>query len=179
MTPAPFLKNPSVSIAEATLQEFVQEAAITRRVLERVPAEHLQWQPHPRAMTLGVLALHVASGPGVFAAWLRAEVADLPDNAHRPEPGSMEEILRAHEHSVHGVRSALTALPEGELQRTCALRKNGATFMTMPKGALLRTLVMNHWIHHRGQLCVYLRLLNVPVPALYGPSADEAPFARI
>jgi uncharacterized damage-inducible protein DinB len=177
MSTPPFLKRVSTNLVEATVQEFAQEAAITRRVLERVPADQLAWKPHPRSMSLGALALHVASGPGVFAGWLASDVVDLSDAKEKPQPDSLGEIFSAHERSVEAVKGALVSMGDEAIQGVCTLRKNGATFMKMPRLAVLRTLVMNHWIHHRGQLSVYLRLLDVPVPAMYGPSADEAPFA--
>jgi uncharacterized damage-inducible protein DinB len=179
MGTTPFLKKASATIVEATLQEFMQEAAITRRVLARVPANQLAWRPHPKSMSLGVLALHVASGPGVFVGWIAAGTADLTGGDNRPQPDTAAAILAAHEQSLQAVKATLAHLGDSVTRETCTLRKNGATFMTMPKLAVLRTLVMNHWIHHRGQLTVYLRLLDVPVPSMYGPSADEQPFTQI
>lgn len=179
MATSSFLKRVSTNIVEATMQEFAQEAAITRRLLERAPADQLAWKPHPKSMSLGALALHVASGPGVFAGWIEQEIVDLSDSKEKPQPNSVSEILNAHEQSIQTVRKSLEILGDTGVQGMCTLRKNGATFMTMPKLAVLRTLVMNHLIHHRGQLSVYLRLLNVPVPSMYGASADESPFANV
>ena len=174
-----FLKRVSTNIVEATGQEFAQEAAITRRLLERTPADQLAWKPHPKSMSIGALALHIASGPEVFAGWIEKEVVDLSESKDKPQPTSLDEILSAHEQSVRTVKKLLQSLSEADVQGMCTLRKHGATFMTMPKLAVLRTLILNRLIHHRGQLSVYLRLLNVPVPSMYGPSADEGPFATV
>ena len=178
MAATPFLKKASTNPAEALIQEFPQEAAITRRVLERMPEEHLAWRPHPRSMSLGVIALHVANSPGFFIKWIAADAVDLTE-ASRPEARTRVEILAAHQGSFDAVMQALRAAGEEGLSGAVRLRKNGATFMTMPKMAVVRTLVINHTIHHRGQLLLYLRLLGVPVPAVYGASADEAPFQQV
>lgn len=179
MSTSSFLKKVSTNIVEATKQEFAQEAAITRRLLDRTPADQLGWKPHPKSLTLGALALHVASSPEVFAGWIDKEIIDLSESKDKPQPNSLQEILSAHEQSVRTVKKLLDSLGEADVQGMCTLRKHGTTFMTMPKMAVLRTLIMNHLIHHRGQLSVYLRLLNVPVPSMYGPSADESPFATL
>lgn len=178
MATTPFLKKASTSLVEVTLQEFVQEASITRRVLERVPGRALAWTPHPKSMSLGSLAFHLAAGPGISVAWVATTEADLPDldREGRPQPESLGEILNVHELSVGIVKKTLGSLSDAQSMGMCTLRKNGQVFMTMPKLAVLRTLVMNHLIHHRGQLSVYLRLLDVMVPSIYGPSADEKPF---
>ena len=179
MATSSFLKRVSTNIVEATTQEFAQEAAITRRLLERTPADQLAWKPHPKSMSLGALAFHIAASPEVFAGWIDKETIDLSESKEKPQPNSLAEILSTHEQSVKTVKKLLESLGEADVQGMCTLRKHGTTFMTMPKLAVLRTLVMNHLIHHRGQLSVYLRLLNVPVPSMYGPSADESPFASV
>ncbi|HEX6096670.1 MAG TPA: DinB family protein [Thermoanaerobaculia bacterium] len=177
MAATPFLKKASTNPAEAMLQEFIQEAAITRRVLDRVPEEQLAWRPDPKSMSLGMLALHIASSPAQIIKWVAVDSVDLKD-VTRPQAQSKAEILQTHQASVDAVLQGLRAAGEEGLLGAVALRKNGATFMTMPKLAVVRTLVINHCIHHRGQLTLYLRLLGVPVPAVYGASADEAPFQR-
>jgi uncharacterized damage-inducible protein DinB len=166
-----------MAIVEAILQEFDQEAKTTRRVLERVPDDKLTWRPHPKSMSIGELALHVAAVPGVIIDWVPPPVTDLPGGARRPEPASVTEILTAHEQAVSKVKSTLTRIGDAGLQGTSEIKVDGATLMTVPKMGLVRSVVLNHWIHHRGQLSVYLRLLDVPVPSIYGPSADENPFA--
>jgi uncharacterized damage-inducible protein DinB len=165
-----------MSMTSALLQEFDNEAGTTRRVLERVPQDKLAWKPHPKSMSLGVLALHVAASPGVICGWACEDVTEFKGEAS-PTPTSTGEILAAHDASVKSSKEILSRLGDEGLKGTWTGQAGGNTLMTMPKAALVRSIVMNHWIHHRGQLSVYLRLLDVPVPSIYGPSADENPFA--
>ena len=165
-----------MSMTEAILKEFDNEAGTTRRVLERVPADKLEWRPHPKSMSLGVLALHVAASPGVICGWAAEDETHFKGEPS-PVPTSTDEILAAHDHSVTKSKEILSSLGDEGLQKMWTAKAGGNTLMTMPKAALVRAIVMNHWIHHRGQLSVYLRLLDVPVPSIYGPSADENPFA--
>jgi len=165
-----------MTMTDALLQEFTNEAGTTRRVLERVPADKLEWRPHPKSMSLGVLALHVAASPGVICGWA-AEDETTFSGTPSPIPTSTDEILAAHDQSVTKSKEILGSLGDEGLQKMWTAKAGGNTLMTMPKAALVRSIVMNHWIHHRGQLSVYLRLLDVPVPSIYGPSADENPFA--
>ena len=166
-----------MALVEAILQEFDQEAKTTRRVLERVPGDKLSWKPHQKSMSIGELALHVAVVPGFIIDWVPPAVTDLPGVQRPSEPSSVTEILAAHEKSVSKVKNTLTRIGDAGLQGTSEIKMNGSTFMTIPKMGLIRSVVLNHWVHHRGQLSVYLRLLDVPVPSIYGPSADENPFA--
>ena len=165
-----------MSMTDAILREFDNEAGTTRRVLERVPADKLEWRPHPKSMSLGVLALHVAASPGVICGWA-AEDETTFKGEPPPMPTSTDEIVDAHDQSVKKSKEILGSLGDEGLQKMWTAKAGGNTLMTMPKAALVRAIVMNHWIHHRGQLSVYLRLLDVPVPSIYGPSADENPFA--
>jgi uncharacterized damage-inducible protein DinB len=165
-----------MSMTAALLQEFENEAGTTRRVLERVPADKLGWKPHPKSMSLGVLALHVAASPGVICGWA-AEDETTFKGEPSPTPASTEEILAAHDKSVKTSKEILSQIGDEGLKKMWTAKAAGNTLMTMPKAALVRSIVMNHWIHHRGQLSVYLRLLDVAVPSIYGPSADENPFA--
>src|SRR2546421_9916008 len=165
-----------MSMTAAILQEFENEAITTRRVLERVPADKLTWRPHPKSMSLGHLALHVAASPGVIAGWAAAGVTEFKGEPG-PDPSSVSEIVAAHDKSVETVKSTRGSLGDEGLTQQWEAKANGTTLMTMPRAALVRALVLNHWYHHRGQLSVYLRLLDVPVPSIYGPSADENPFA--
>ena len=165
-----------MSMCDAILQEFDNEAKTTRRVLERVPADKLEWRPHPKSMSLGVLALHVAGSPGVICGWAAEDETTFKGEAP-PMPTSTDEILAAHDQSVTKSKEILGSLGDEGLKKMWTAKAGGNTLMTMPKAALVRAIVMNHWIHHRGQLSVYLRLLDVPVPSIYGPSADENPFA--
>ncbi len=165
-----------MSAIAAYLKEFDNEAATTRRVLERVPADKLAWKPHPKSMSLGELALHVAASPAVIAGWCTQDETTFKGDP-TPSPASTDEILAAHDRGVTTVKESLTQVGDEGLKAMWSAKAGGATLMTMPKTALVRAIVLNHWIHHRGQLSVYLRLLDVPVPSIYGPSADENPFA--
>jgi uncharacterized damage-inducible protein DinB len=165
-----------MTIIDGLLAELEQEAATTRRVLERIPQAHLSWKPHPKSMSLGELALHVAASPGVIAGWC-AEGETTFTGEKPPTPSSTTDILAAHDAGVQTVKDTLGKLGDEGLQGTWTAKAGGNTLMSMPKSALTRVLIMNHWIHHRGQLSVYLRLLDVAVPSIYGPSADENPFA--
>jgi uncharacterized damage-inducible protein DinB len=157
------------------LTELEQEATATGRLLDRLPTDRLSWRPHPRSMTLGQLALHVATIPRSYAARIgsgRTEVAELV--AH-PDCDSIAEIRAAWTATTAFVRDA----PRGDAAPDAAwsLTRDGSPILTLPAAAARRTLLLNHWVHHLGQLTVYLRLLDVPIPSIYGPSADEDPFA--
>ncbi len=145
-------------------------------MLERVPSDKLTWTPHAKSMSLGRLAMHLASAPGAISAW---PVADRYEFKGDPAavPGSTEDIVAAHDSGVQRVKENLQKIGDGGLGASWTGSMGGKTLMAMPKAALLRALLMNHTYHHRGQLSVYLRLLDVPVPSIYGPSADESPFA--
>ncbi len=167
-----------MSIIEGLLQELEQEAQTTRRVLERVPADRLGWKPHDKSMSLGQLALHVAIVPGAIARIARLSPFPLPEFT-QPSPASVDELLPALEQSVATAREVLQGMDDrglGEMWRATA---GGQDVMALPVGALLRSIMLNHWYHHRGQLSVYLRQVGVAVPAIYGPSADENPFAAV
>ena len=164
------------TIAEL-LRELETEADATRRVLERVPEDRLEWRPHPRSMTLGELAMHVAVVPGAIA-----ELALLPAfevNTPVPRPGASgtAELLAALGDSLAKVRRALAGMDDAALDLPWRMMDGDREVMAITRGALLRSVMLNHWYHHRGQLTVYLRLTGAPVPAVYGPSADENPFA--
>jgi len=166
-----------MSIA-ALLTELDLESATTRRVLERVPSDKLGWKPHPKSMSLGALALHVAQSPGYIAShWATQDEVDFGGgkSAAPPPPASTDEILAAHDASAKQAREALTAIGDEGMRKRWKATAGGQTVFDMPKAALVRSIVMNHTYHHRGQLSVYLRLLDVPVPSIYGPSADEQP----
>jgi uncharacterized damage-inducible protein DinB len=164
----------------AILGELEHENATTRRVLERVPDDKLSWRPHPKSMSLGELALHVAMSPGyICEGWALQDNIDFGKGGggKPPEPTSTKEILAAHDASVAKTKDALNKLGDEGLKQQWKATMNGSPVFDMPKGALVRSIVCNHQYHHRGQLSVYLRLLDVAVPSIYGPSADENPFA--
>lgn len=163
---------------QSMLQEFNQEAATTKRVLDRVPADKLGWQPHARSMSLGQLALHVATVPGGIAQITTPDVFDVSKNDFNPpSPKSCEEISAALEQSMKTVEQTLAQCPAGTAEASWHLMAGDKELFTLPRVAVWRSLMLNHWYHHRGQLSVYLRMLDVPVPSIYGPSADENPFA--
>ena len=161
---------------EVLLQELEQEAQTTRRVLERVPGDKLGWKPHAKSMSLGQLALHVATVPGNVA-----EIAARPSSTApafvQPSASSAAELLPALDASVAKARRLLGHMDDAELGATWRMTRGDQEIMAVPRRNLLRSVMLNHWYHHRGQLSVYLRELNVPVPSIYGPSADENPFA--
>jgi len=165
-----------MSIADSLLMEFDQEAQTTKRVLERIPDDKLAWKPHPKAFSLGQLALHIASGPGQIVAAASQDTAEAPNFA-QPEAKSRQEVLETFSKSMASARTGLKNMDDARLTSEWTLTRNGKTLMAVPRIAFLRSILMNHTYHHRGQLSVYLRMLEVPVPSIYGPSADENPFA--
>jgi len=165
------------TLAEPLLQEFREEAGITRRVLERVPAEKLSWKPHPKSMSLGALALHIATVPGALARIVSQDGFDVSQgNFNPPDAKNLEEILAAHEQSVIDAEKCLAEMTDDQARGNWRLTLHDKELFTKPRIGIARSIMLNHWIHHRGQLSVYLRLLEVPVPVIYGRSADENPF---
>jgi uncharacterized damage-inducible protein DinB len=158
------------------IAELTREAETTRRVLERVPDDRLSWKPHPKSMSLGQLALHVAQLPLGIAMLVERLTVELP-TVPLVEPASRGEILDALERSVAHATERLAAWGDEGLDAPWTLTRDGAALVTMPRGEVLRALMLNHSYHHRGQLTVYLRLLDVPLPPVYGPTADENPLA--
>jgi uncharacterized damage-inducible protein DinB len=166
-----------LSSTQALLAELDQEAATTRRVLERVPADRLTWKPHAKAMTLGQLALHIASIPGSISNLasldgIDAETVDFSP----PQPESVSEVLPTLEKGLTQAREFLAGLDEPASTSGWRLTYGSREVFTVPRLVMLRTLLLNHWYHHRGQLVTYLRILDQPVPAVYGRSADETTF---
>jgi uncharacterized damage-inducible protein DinB len=160
------------------LNELHQEAATTKRLLERVPEDKLAWAPHPKSMSLGQLALHVARIPGDLSRLAQLDEFDASTANFEPAaPASKEEIVAALDESVSAAADYLEALTPNAASASWRLILRGNEVFTMPRTGLLRFLLLNHWYHHRGQLSVYLRLLDVPIPVIYGRSADENPFA--
>lgn len=163
---------------EPILAELEAEAATTKRVLDRVPGDKLAWRPHEHSMTMGELAMHIAMTPGVIARMAQTDQFEIdPARIGPPQPVGTDEILRAHDASVTDATAYVKGLSDETAMALWSLRVQGKTLLTMPRTALMRTLMLNHWYHHRGQLSVYLRLAGVAVPSIYGPSHDESPFA--
>jgi uncharacterized damage-inducible protein DinB len=167
-----------MKMIDALLQELEQEAQTTRRVLERVPQQHLDWRPHPKSYSLGQLALHIAQTPGGVAQ-LAVQAVAAPPPFVQEQPATSAELIPALDASIATAKSVLSSLTDAQLSETWRLVAGNTELMAMPRGALLRAIMLNHWYHHRGQLTGYLRELNVPVPSVYGPSADENPFAAM
>lgn len=167
-----------MAIIDGLLQELEQETQTTRRVLERVPDNRLAWRPHEKARTLGQLALHVATVPGGVAELAASpSPAQFPPLADDPSPKSVSELAPALDQSIAKAKKALGGMDDAALTAPWRLMQGERELITTPRVAFLRSVMLNHWYHHRGQLTVYLRELGVPVPAIYGPSADENPFA--
>lgn len=165
-----------MSQVEAMLQELEQEGQTTRRLLERVPADKLAWKPHAKSMSLGQLALHVASLPGAIAQMSLRSPFQAP-NFVAPSAERAADLVPALDKSLAQARTALGGQDDAFLASIWRMVDGDKELFAIPRGALLRSLMLNHWYHHRGQLSVYLRELDVPIPSIYGPSADENPLA--
>ena len=168
-----------MSLSHSLLPEFDQEMANTRKTLERVPEDRFEWRSHEKSPTLGWLATHLANLPGWATVTLSQNEFDLapPEGAPQiPLATSREELLKSFDENVAAARAAIEGATDEQLMEKWSLLKGGKTILTLPRIAILRSVVMNHSIHHRAQLGVYLRLNDVPVPSIYGPSADENPF---
>lgn len=159
------------------LAELEQEAATTRRILERVPSDQLQWRPHEKSMSLGQLALHIAGIPGNISAMLSNDSYQINPTAlaNPAVPASKPEIMATLEKGLDQARNFLGSLTPESAGATFRLVAGPIEVLATPRAAAIRAIMLNHWYHHRGQLSVYLRLLNVPVPIVYGVSADENP----
>lgn len=168
-----------MSTLDPILMELEMEAATTKRVLERIPEEQLTWKPHEKSMSLGQLAMHIAQTPGMIAAMLANDSIEMNPAAFENVPGasSRQEILDALAGSVAQAREFLGGLDAARANAIWTVTSGPRQLMAMPRAAAIRAIMLNHWYHHRGQMTVYLRLLNVPVPVVYGRSADENPFA--
>jgi uncharacterized damage-inducible protein DinB len=165
-----------MSIADSMLMEMDMEAKTTERVLARVPEDKLTWKPHPKAYSLGQLAMHIAIAPGRVAS---AAVEDIHEYSPVtiPDPKNRQEIMDAFAASNAKVKHVVKTFDDAKMMSTWTLKRNGKVIMSMPRAGFLRAIMLNHIYHHRGQLSVYIKLLDVPVPSIYGPSADENPFA--
>ena len=161
---------------DALVAELNREVPVTRRVLERVPEDRLTWKPHPKSASIGALALHIAMVPGGVAEFLRESPREAPSFI-APEAESRAQILAALEQSATTARQQLERWSDDDLRSEWVLKRGGKTLFALPRIEVVRSIMLNHWYHHRGELLVYLRLLDIPVPAVYGPSADEDPFA--
>jgi len=166
-----------MSMIAQLVQELEQEAQTTKRVLARVPDERLAWKPHDKSMSLGQLAMHVATVPGAIAE-MSTKSPFAIGRFQQASASSAAELLPALDQSVARAREILQGMDDAALGNMWRAMDGDTEVFALPIGALYRSVMLNHWYHHRGQLSVYLRLLGVPVPSIYGPSADENPFAR-
>jgi uncharacterized damage-inducible protein DinB len=164
-----------MSIAQSFLAEFETQAPITRKFLERIPEDKLTWKPHEKSLTAGQLAFHLAFVPGGIVRFVQNNPAEAPKSFDFPQPANRSEILKAFDESVATVRSELPKFDDRAMKETWHMVAGGHEVMAQPREIFVRDIMLSHWYQHRGQFCVYLRLLNVPVPSSWGPSADEAP----
>jgi uncharacterized damage-inducible protein DinB len=166
-----------MTYAETVLPEFDQEMASTRKVLERIPQDKLEWQAHPKSHTIGWNANHVADLPNWLVVTLTQPSLDIAPVGGEPYKSSnlanRDEILQCFDRNVAAAREAITKVKDEEMGQIWKLERGGVPLLSMPRAAVVRGLVLNHIIHHRAILCVYLRLNDIPVPGMYGPSGDE------
>jgi uncharacterized damage-inducible protein DinB len=162
-----------MAIADTLLPEFDREMTVTRKLLERVPDGQFDWKPHQKSRSLGELAQHVATIPRWGSLTMAQSEFDLASHSPPPAPSSRAELLSIFDQHVRDARAALVGRGDGEMMAPWALKRAGSVVFTMPRASVWRSLVMSHLIHHRAQLGVYLRMHDVPLPSMYGPSADE------
>ncbi|MBZ5583382.1 MAG: DinB family protein [Acidobacteriia bacterium] len=164
-------------ISDAIVPELDHEAGNTRKTLERIPADKFTWKPHTKSMSMGQLAIHVATIPEWVGAILGGDGMDFasPEVAgyKPPDLKTTKELLDRFDKTTADARAAITAADDEHLMKPWTLRAGPQVFFTLPRIAVIRSMVMSHTIHHRAQLGVYLRLNEIPVPSVYGPSADE------
>ena len=169
-----------MAIREAMLPEFDQEMATTRKVLDRVPEDKLGWKPHEKSWPMGDLATHLVNLPECVDIAIKQDSLDLAPPGAEPQRAkpvtSHAEMLERFDKAVAAARATLAEASDEHLLKPWTLLRGGQTILTLPRVAMLRGFVISHMIHHRGQMSVYLRLNDVPVPSIYGPSADENPF---
>ncbi len=169
-----------MGLSESLLPEFDIEMANTRKTLERVPEDKSDWKPHEKSAAMGGLATHLSNIPTWAVYTIDQDLLDLAPGGkplpHAEIAKSQAELLATFDANAAQARAAIAGASDAELFKPWSLMSNGNTILTLPKIAVLRSFVMNHLIHHRAQLGVYLRLNDIPVPAIYGPSADESPF---
>ncbi|MGH7192402.1 MAG: DinB family protein [Candidatus Saccharimonadales bacterium] len=166
-----------MTYADTILPEFDHEMANTRKVLERVPEDKLEWRAHPKSNTIGWNANHLVEIPGWVEGTLTKTSWDIApafgEQYHSPHLTSRRAMLETFDKNVTAARRAISAVKDGELGQPWSLLQGGKPIFTMPRAAVIRNFVLNHLIHHRAHLCVYLRLNDIPVPGMYGPSGEE------
>ena len=162
-----------MTIGEAILPEYDHEMSTTRKTLERVPDDKFSWKPHEKSMTLGRLASHIAEFPQWAITTLQTETLELDPQQKGYQAASRAELLEKFDKEVVQARQAIASISDEDMFKIWTLKIAGKSVFEMPRAGCLRSMVMNHMIHHRGQLGVFLRLLEIPVPGAYGPSADD------
>jgi uncharacterized damage-inducible protein DinB len=169
-----------MALSESLLPEFDQEMTNTRKTLERVPLNRFDWKPHEKSMAMGSLATHLSNIPTWAVFTIDQDSLDLAPGGVSLPPTELakseEDLLATFDTNVAKARAAIAGAADPDFFKPWSLMSNGNTLLTLPKIAVLRSFVMNHLIHHRAQLGVYLRLNDIAVPSIYGPSADESPF---
>jgi uncharacterized damage-inducible protein DinB len=168
-------EKPLMPLAQQLLAEFEEQVPITRKFLERLPEDKLTWKPHERSMSAGQLALHIAGVPGGVIRGVQKNPGQAPDFNNIPQPSSLREVLDTFDQSVATVRDLLPQFDDAGMEEIWRLLAGDRELSAAPRGQFLRDIMFNHWYQHRGQFSVYLRMLNVAVPASWGPSADEQP----
>lgn len=163
-------------IADSFIQEIDMETPATQRVLERLPEDQFTWRPHPTAWSLGELGLHVAQIPGAISKLVTPDALDNPPQFQQGAATSKAHLLDALTMSVNEAKTYLGSLTDEQIMATWSMSAGGKTIMSLPRVAMIRAVMLNHWYHHRGQLLVYLRMLGQSVPSVYGPTGDENPF---
>ena len=161
-----------MSIAEGLLHEFQGQVPVTRRFLERLPEDRLGWKPHAKSMSAGQLALHLATIPGGVARGAQMDVVP-PPKFQFADPGSVGQVLEAFEQSVATVMEVLPGFDDAKMKSPWRVMEGDKELLVLPREVFLRDILLNHWYQHRGQFSVYLRMMDVAVPASWGPSADE------
>ncbi|MCZ2223164.1 MAG: DinB family protein [Chitinophagales bacterium] len=166
-----------MSLTKALITEIQHESVSTKKMLERVPAEKFDWRPHAKSMTLKQLATHIANLSGWVSLIIKTDYLDfLEGTLKRPEINTTEDLVKENQSGTEQTIEALqSAKDEDLLNQNWTLRKGEHVIMEMTKAAFIRSMALNHLYHHRAQLSVYLRLLDIPIPGMYGPSADEMP----
>lgn len=161
-----------MNVKEVLLKEMEHEAEGSKKILERIPEGKYDWKPHEKSMSLKQLAVHIAQIAGMPAMVINTDSVDLADG-EPPKVDSTAELMALLEQGMKDSKNAVEQVDEADLGKLWAMKNNGAVIMEMPKIEFIRIMGMNHLYHHRGQISVYLRELDIPVPGLYGPSADE------
>jgi uncharacterized damage-inducible protein DinB len=164
-----------MSIAQGMLAEFEVQAPITRKFLERLPEDKLTWKPHEKSLTAGQLAYHIAAVPGGIVRFVQNNPAQAPESFNFPQPANRQEILKAFDESIATVRSLLPKFDDASMNESWRMVSGGRELFAQPRASFLRDVMLSHWYQHRGQFSVYLRMLDVAVPASWGPSGDEPP----